>query len=102
MALTQTLTSVSAATATNVFTATADQVVHLRIVNNGSTAGTFNLSISTTTATQQASGLIVPDGYQIAAKTALEITGIAMNTTNEFLVITSTVAVNTIASATSI
>lgn len=102
MALTQTLTSVSATTHTNIYTAAGDVSCHVRICNDNATSTLIRMSQSTTTAAQQASGKLVPDDYEIAARSWAEFTGICLNTTNEFLVLYSSNAVNAIVSATSI
>jgi hypothetical protein len=102
MALSQTLTNVSASTNTNIYTATADKVLKVRIVNNTSNEASISLCISTTSVTQQTSGRIVPDNTLLPALSFMEITGIGMTTANEFLVLNSSQAVNTVVDATEI
>jgi hypothetical protein len=100
MGMIQTLTSVSPTTETNIHTATGDEAISsVRIVNDNASAVTINLSISTSTATQQASGKILADSFSIPADTAYTTDAFAMNTTNEFLVLYASAAVSTIVTA---
>ena len=68
----------------------------MRISNSSGGAGTITgLSKSTTTATQQTSGNLLADTDKvtIADGQTITIKGVVMNTTNEFLVLKCSVAV---------
>ena len=96
MAAVLTLTAVGAASDTDIHTATGDEQLVIRIVNQSGGAGVINgLSQSSTTATQFDAGNILPAGFPIADKQVITITGITANTTYEFIVLDSSVAVQT-------
>jgi hypothetical protein len=99
MALTavETLTSVNAATETNIHTcvtASGEQLL-VKIINESGSAGVINgLSKSTTSQTQNAAGNELPAGETIADKQTITLL-VVMTTDFEFLVLNSSVAVTT-------
>ena len=92
----QEFTSVSAATETDIRTSTADETLVVRIINESGAAGVINgLSQSTTSATQNAAGNLLPAGFPINDKTMIEISPVIGATAFEFIVLNCSVAVTT-------
>jgi hypothetical protein len=91
----QTLTLLSASTNTNIHTATGDENLRLRIVNDTTGDALVNISISTSSATPNSAGKVLPDSFIVAADSVF-VEKISMNTANEFLVMQSSVIVSTI------
>ena len=79
---------------TNIHTATnALEVLTVTLVNESGGAGTITgLSKSTTTATQNAAGNLLPAAHPIANLQVITITGVIMTTDFEFLVLNASVA----------
>lgn len=79
---------------TNIHQALIDgEQVVVTLINESGGAGTITgLSKSTTTATQNSAGNLVPTGETIADKQTIEIRPVIMSTDFEFLVLNATVA----------
>jgi len=76
---------------------TSGATFSVRFVNNNASDQTIRCSISSTTATAEAAGRLVPDDFTVATGDALELSGLTIDS-GKFLVISaSSTDVNAIA-----